>query len=207
MNFFFLTPLAPRTRVPLFGGGVKTSLRILGAVCGFGPRSRAFFFLYMDPLADGRGPGSELQVPPVAPPYGPVLVRTSPFSRWIVIPARFPKFAFFRNASVAPRMVLGDALVTIRVIEHPGGPTLWPLGLCSPCHGPRISFKIAVCRWLNGIWCAHKLFKQLSTLVKSKIENFAKHFFDIVTIYDDEICYDMKYVKHVLALFNVFFTL
>ena len=88
MNFSFLTPLALRTRVPLFGGwgwrwggvsggGVKTSLRIVGAVCGFGPRSQATFFLYMDPLTHGGGPGSELQVPPVAPPtYGPLLVRT-----------------------------------------------------------------------------------------------------------------------------------
>ena len=88
MNFSFLTPLTPRSRVPLFGGlgggdggvsgggGVKTSLRILGAVCGFEPRSRATFFLYMDPLTHGGGPGSELQVPPVAPPYGPLLVRT-----------------------------------------------------------------------------------------------------------------------------------
>ena len=49
------------------GGGVKTSLRILGAVCGFGPRSRATFFLYMDPLTHGGGPGSELRVPLVAP--------------------------------------------------------------------------------------------------------------------------------------------
>ena len=36
---------------------------------------------------------------------------------------------------------------------------------------------------------------------KSKI--FAKHFFDIVTTYNDEICY----VKHVLAPLYVFFTL
>ena len=35
------------------------------------------------------------------------------------------------------------------------------------------------------------------------MENFAKHFFDIVTTYNDEICY----VKHVLAPFYVFFTL
>ena len=81
MNFSFLTPLPPCTRVPLFGGvggwgevggcrggGVKTSLRILGAVCRFGPRSGATFFLYMDPLTHGGGLGSELRVPLVAPP-------------------------------------------------------------------------------------------------------------------------------------------
>ena len=38
---------------------------------------------------------------------------------------------------------------------------------------------------------------------RSKMENFAKHFFDIVTTYNDEICY----VKHVLAPLCVFFTL
>ena len=35
--------------------------------------------------------------------------------------ARFPRFAFFRNLSVAPRMGLGDDLVTTRVLEHPWG--------------------------------------------------------------------------------------
>ena len=39
------------------------------------------------------------------------------------------------------------------------------------------------------------------TSQKRKI--FAKHFFDIVTTYNDEICY----VKHVLAPFYVLFTL
>ena len=34
-------------------------------------------------------------------------------------------------------------------------------------------------------------------------QNFAKHFFDIATTYNDEICY----VKYVLAPFYVFFTL
>ena len=84
MNFSFLTPLTPPTRVPLLGGvggggcrgGVKTSQHILGAVCGFGPRSGAIFFLYMNPLTHGGGLGSELRVPLVAPPYGPLLVRT-----------------------------------------------------------------------------------------------------------------------------------
>ena len=42
---------------------------------------------------------------------------------------------------------------------------------------------------------------QPSTSQKWKI--FAKHFYDIVTTYNDEICY----VKHVLAPFYVFFTL
>ena len=49
----------------------------------------------------------------------------------------------------------------------------------------------------------HKLLKQFSTLYRSKMENFAKRFFDTVTTYNDEICY----VKHVLAPFYVFFTL
>ena len=44
---------------------------------------------------------------------------------------------------------------------------------------------------------------QFSTLCRSKMENFAKHFFDIVTTYNDEICY----VKHVLDPLCVFFTL
>ena len=35
------------------------------------------------------------------------------------------------------------------------------------------------------------------------MEIFAKHLFDIVTTYNDEICYQ----KHVLALFYMFFTL
>ena len=95
------------------GGGVKTSLRILGAVCGFGPKFGATFLLYMDPLAHGGGPGSDLQVPPVASPYGPLLVRTQPFSHWIgclVTVARFAKFDFPANPSVALGMGWGDYL-------------------------------------------------------------------------------------------------
>ena len=45
--------------------------------------------------------------------------------------------------------------------------------------------------------------KQFSTLYRSKMQIFANHFFDIVTTYNDGICY----VKHVLAPFYVFFTL
>ena len=81
MIFWILTPLPPRTGVPFFqgggvgvggwggGGGPKTSLRIVAAVCVFGPGSCRTFFLYMDPLTHGGGPGSQLQVPPVSPPY------------------------------------------------------------------------------------------------------------------------------------------
>ena len=71
-EFFVFDPFSPPYPGTIFwggcrGGGVKTSLRILGVVCGFGPRSAATFFLYMDPLTPGGGPGSELRVPPVAP--------------------------------------------------------------------------------------------------------------------------------------------
>ena len=81
-------------------------------------------------------------------------------------------------------MGLGDHLVTIQVLERPS----------SPSHGPPKSFKIAVCRWLSGIWCAHKLL--LSMGRKWKILNF----FDIVTTHNDEIFY----VKHVLDHHYVF---
>ena len=135
----------------------------------------------------------------MAPPKAPKL----PLCRLVSDTCKISEIRLFRNPSVAPGMGLGDDLVTIRVLEHPGGPTLWPLGLCSPCHGPPKSFKIAVCRWFNGTWCEHKPLKQFSTLYKPKMENFAKHFFDIVTTYNDEICY----VKHVLAPYYVFFTL
>ena len=40
----------------------------------------------------------------------------------LVTLVRFPKFAFFRNPFVAPRMGLRDHLMTIRVLEHPWGP-------------------------------------------------------------------------------------
>ena len=77
MIFWILTPVPSRTGVPFFeggvgggvgGGGGKTSLRIVAAVCVFGPGSCRTFFLYMDPLTHGGGPRSQLQVPPVAPP-------------------------------------------------------------------------------------------------------------------------------------------
>ena len=55
-------------------------------------------------------------------------------------------------------------------------------------------------QWFNGIWCAHELFQQFSTLYRSKTEYFAKKI-DIVTTHDDETCY----VKHVLDPLCVFF--
>ena len=70
-------------------------------------------------------------------------------------------------------------------------------------HGPPKSFKIAVCRWFNGICCVHELLEQFATLYRSKMENFAKNDFAIVTSHNGEICY----VKHVLDPLCVFFTL
>ena len=72
---------------PFFGGGCKTSLRIVAAVCVFGPGSRRTFFLYMAPLTHGGGPGSQLRVPtvpPPPPPYGPLPVRTRFHAGWAV---------------------------------------------------------------------------------------------------------------------------
>ena len=68
--------------------------------------------------------------------------------------------------------------------------------------GPPKALKTVVCRWFTGIWCEDKLLEQFSTLDKAKMEIFAKLFFDIVTTYNDEICYS----KHLLAPFNVFST-
>ena len=50
------------------------------------------------------------------------------------------------------------------------------MGPSSPTHGPPKSFKIAVCRWFNGIWCVRKLLERFSTLYRSKMENFANFF-------------------------------
>ena len=72
MIFWILTPVPPPPPTPgypFWGGGFKTSLRIVADVCVFGPGSWALFFLYMDPLTHGGGPGSQLQVPPVGPPH------------------------------------------------------------------------------------------------------------------------------------------
>ena len=93
MNFSFLTPLAPRTRVPLFGGlgcgggggvggGGQNFFAYSGCCVWIWTQSGATFLLYMDPLTHGGGTGSELRVPPVAPPppYGPLLVRTTVFT-------------------------------------------------------------------------------------------------------------------------------
>ena len=184
------------------GWGVNTALCIVAAVSIFGLASRRTFFLYIDPLTHGGGPGSQLRVPP-APPYGPLPVSTWPFSHWVgclVTLEKFSKFDFFRNPSVAPRMGLGDHLVTIRA---PMGTRVVATGPSSPSCGPPKSFKIAVFRWFGGIWCVRKLLnKQFSTIYRSKVESFSI-FFDILTIHNDEI----SNVKHFSDPLCVFFTL
>ena len=47
-------------------------------------------------------------------------------------------------------------------------------------HGPPKSFKIAVCRWFNGIWCVHELLKQFSTLYRSKLKSILQNIFLIL---------------------------
>ena len=59
--------------------------------------------------------------------------------------------------------------------------------------------QIAVCRWFNGIWGVHKAVFHPLQVKNGKILQF---FFDIVTTYNDEICY----VKHALDPLCVFFT-
>ena len=44
------------------------------------------------------------------------------------------KLTFCSNHFAASRMGLGDHLVTIPTLEHPCGPTQWPLGPCGPGH-------------------------------------------------------------------------
>ena len=71
---FLIRSHPPYPGTPFWGGrgggvgGVKTSLRIAAAVCGFRPRFSRLFFLYMDPLTHGGGPGSKLRVPAAPPP-------------------------------------------------------------------------------------------------------------------------------------------
>ena len=71
MNFWILTPPPPVPGYPFWGGGgVKTTLCIATVVRGFGPRSGAAFFFYMDPLTYGGvlGPNSGYPPPPTVAP-------------------------------------------------------------------------------------------------------------------------------------------
>ena len=117
MNFSFLTPLAPVPGYPFLGGwGGQNFFAHSGCCVWIWTQVQGNLFLVHGPPNPWRGSRVRtLGTPgPPPPPYGPLLVRT---------PARFPKFDFFGNPSVAPGMGLGDDLVTIRVLEHPWGPT------------------------------------------------------------------------------------
>ena len=82
MNFSILTPLPgyPNFR----GAGGVWVVGGLVAYCGRCVQTLVLnnFFLYVDSLTHGGGPGSKLQVPRVGPPYGPLPGRTEPFSPW-----------------------------------------------------------------------------------------------------------------------------
>ena len=92
MNFSFLTPLAPRTWVPLRGGpgvggggrgGCQNFFAYSGCCAWIWTQVRGNFFLVHGPPNPWWW--SRVQTPgtPGCPPNGPLLVRTLPFSRWI----------------------------------------------------------------------------------------------------------------------------
>ena len=56
------------------GSGGEAFLWTATAVCGFVPGSCTIFFLYMDPLTYGGGPGPNSGYPPT-PRYGPLPVK------------------------------------------------------------------------------------------------------------------------------------
>ena len=66
-NFSILSPL-PEPGYPFFLGRGQIFLAYCGRCVWIGARDPGIFSLYMDPLTNGGGPGSELRVPPVAPP-------------------------------------------------------------------------------------------------------------------------------------------
>ena len=103
MIFWILTPVPPPHLGCVWGGGVRGSKLLcvlwpLFVYLDLGPEE--VFLFHMDPLTHGGGPGSQLPVPPVAPPpppYGPLLVRTLPLSRWVgclVTPENVSEFDF-----------------------------------------------------------------------------------------------------------------
>ena len=56
----------------------------------------------------------------------------------------------FPKPFVARCMGLGDHLVTIQVLWHPWRPLWWPLGPCSPGHGPPQVPKLLLFRLFGG---------------------------------------------------------
>ena len=77
----------------------------------------------MDPLTHGGGPGSKLQIFPIAPHCRALQPALCNFLVVLVAREGFSKLDFFQNPSITPGMGLGDHLVTIQVFEHLYGPT------------------------------------------------------------------------------------
>ena len=85
-DFLDFDPPPPHTWVPLLKGGGQNFFAYCGRFACIWTRVLKNFFLVYGPPNPWRGsgvptPSTPSRPPP--PPYGPLPVRTSPFSRWI----------------------------------------------------------------------------------------------------------------------------
>ena len=116
----------------MWGGGQNFSAYCGLCVCIWTWVLKNFLLVY-GPFKQWWGSRVQTVGTPGRPcPYGPLPVRTLPFSCCHASAHNFSKFfssQFFKNSTFSETLllplgwVLGDHLVAIRVLEHPWGPT------------------------------------------------------------------------------------